>query len=277
MKTNWIKTLIVPAMLLFNGQASQAQNEVKEQLTVPLSDPSKPGSLTVNLIKGSIRIAGYQGNQVIVEVTGKSNSTEDKKEPAADGMRKIVPKSAAIDVTATEDKNKVHINSRLVNRPVDLLIKVPQSFSIKAGTIDDGNIAVDNVSGTHEISNVNGDITLTNMGGSIVANTINGTLKVTFRNADTKLPMAFSTLNGNVDVTLPPTAKFDVKLKSDNGDIFTDFDVQVDQSQPQASRSGKDGMYKVAVEDWVRGKVNGGGSEIMMKNMNGNIYVRKFR
>jgi hypothetical protein len=37
----------------------------------------------------------------------------------------------------------------------------------------------------------------------------------------------------------------------------------------------KDGMYKVSIEDWVKGKVNGGGGEIMMKNMNGNIYVRK--
>jgi hypothetical protein len=87
--------------------------------------------------------------------------------------------------------------------------------------------------------------------------------------------MAFSTLNGNVDVSLPAAAKFGVKLKSDRGEIYSDFDVDVDKSQPQATRSGKDGMYKVSIEDWVKGKVNGGGGEIMMKNMNGNIYVRK--
>ncbi|WP_439556771.1 DUF4097 family beta strand repeat-containing protein, partial [Dyadobacter sp.] len=162
-----------------------------------------------------------------------------------------------------------------VNKPMNLHIKVPQKFALKASTVNDGDIIVENVDGELEIANVNGEISLTNVSGSAVANTINGTLKATFKTVDTKSPMAFSTLNGNVDVTLPATAKFDLKLKSDRGEIYSDFDVEVDKSQPQATRSSKEGMFKVSLEDWVKGKVNGGGSEIMMKNMNGNIYVRK--
>jgi hypothetical protein len=34
-------------------------------------------------------------------------------------------------------------------------------------------------------------------------------------------------------------------------------------------------MISLKIEDWVYGKIDGGGPEIMMKNMNGNIYIRR--
>ena len=34
-------------------------------------------------------------------------------------------------------------------------------------------------------------------------------------------------------------------------------------------------MYQLKLDDWIIGKINGGGPEVLMKNMNGNIYVRK--
>ena len=141
--------------------------------------------------------------------------------------------------------------------------------------MNEGDITVDNVTGELEINNVNGGITLTNISGSAVANTINGELKATFREVDNNAPMAFSTLNNRVDVTFPASVKANVKLKSDRGDIFSDFDIAIDKKQPQATRSNQSGMYRVTIEDWVYGKINGGGPEVMMKSMNGSIYVRK--
>jgi hypothetical protein len=276
MKTNLISTLAISIALTFAAAPLWAQADSKEQLVVPLSDPSKPGSLRVNLINGTIHVTGYTGNQVVIDVVVKGGErNERKKDEQAGGMKRIVPPGAGLELTATEENNAVKISSKNVNSTTNMNIKVPQKFALKVGTINNGDIVIDNVNGELEITNVNGDITLTNVSGSAVANTVNGQLKANFLATDSKSPMAFSTLNGNVDITLPAAAKFDVKLKSDRGDIYSDFDVDVDKSQPQATRSGKDGMYKVSIEDWVKGKVNGGGGEIMMKNMNGNIYVRK--
>ncbi|SEI96603.1 hypothetical protein SAMN05216327_10517 [Dyadobacter sp. SG02] len=251
-----------------------AQGDLKEQLTIPLSDPGKPGTLKVHLIRGSIRVTGYTGNQVVIDATTRQSERSEKPKENAEGMKRI-SKNGAIDIQATEENNVVNVSSKLFNSHMELNIKVPAKFSLNVGTINEGDVLVENVDGVLEITNVNGDIRLTNISGSAVANTVNGLLKVNFKSVDTKSPMAFSTLNGNVDVTLPPTAKFDLKLKSDQGDIYSDFDVDVDKTVQPATKTAKDGMYKVSIEDWVKGKVNGGGSEIMMKNMNGNIYVRK--
>jgi DUF4097 and DUF4098 domain-containing protein YvlB len=152
---------------------------------------------------------------------------------------------------------------------------VPQRFSLKISTINNGDITIDNVNGELEINNVNGNIELTNIGGSAVAHTINGDLKATFRDVSANTPMAFSTLNGRIDVTLPASAKANMKLKSDRGDIFSDFDIAIDKNQPKATRSAQSGMYRVSVDDWVYGKINNGGPEVMMKSMQGSIYVRK--
>lgn len=248
-----------------------AQGELKEQLTVPLSDPAKPGSLKVHLITGSIRVTGYSGNQVVIDATTKEKAEKPKE---VDGMKRI-SKNGGLDISATEENNVVNISSKLFNTKMELVIKVPAKFALNVGTINDGDILIENVDGEMEITNVNGDIRLTNVSGSAVANTVNGLLKANFKTVSAKSPMAFSTLNGNVDITLPPTARFDIKAKSDRGEIYSDFDVDVDKAVQQATKTSKDGMYKVSIEDWVKGKVNGGGSEIMMKNMNGNIYVRK--
>jgi DUF4097 and DUF4098 domain-containing protein YvlB len=87
--------------------------------------------------------------------------------------------------------------------------------------------------------------------------------------------MAFSTLNGNVDITFPASLKANVKLKSDRGEIYSDFDVITEKHGPNVSHNNKSGMYNLKVEDWVYGKIDGCGPEMMMKNMNGNIYIRK--
>jgi DUF4097 and DUF4098 domain-containing protein YvlB len=270
------RILALAALTAFTAISAplMAQGDLKEQLSIPLTDPAKPGTLKVHLIRGSIRVTGYNGNQVVIDATTKQSDKPEKYRENAEGMKRI-SKNGAMDISATEENNVVNVSSKLFNSHMELNIKVPMKFSLNVGTINEGDVLVENVDGVLEITNVNGDIRLTNISGSAVANTVNGLLKVNFKTVDTKSPMAFSTLNGNVDVTLPPTAKFDVKLKSDQGDIYSDFDVDVDKGLQQVTKTAKDGMYKVSIDDWVKGKVNGGGSEIMMKNMNGSIYLRK--
>lgn len=252
-----------------------AQSDVKEQLIVPLTDPGKPGSLEVELVQGFIHVVGYNGKEVVIDAAsdGQRRNRNDNR-TAESGMRRI-PTGSPFDLSAEENNNRVRVHTSSVNNPINLTIKVPQRFSLKLHTVNQGDITVENVTGELEINNVNGPIELTNVGGSAVANTINGDLKATFRDVSDKAPMAFSTLNGRVDVTFPASVKANVKMKSDRGDLLSDFEIDVDKNQPKATRSNQAGMYRVTIDDWVYGKINGGGPEVMLKSMQGSIYVRK--
>lgn len=87
--------------------------------------------------------------------------------------------------------------------------------------------------------------------------------------------MAFSNLNGDIDVTLPANAKVTAKMKSDWGEMFTDFDMDITQDQGKVDASSGSGTYKVSVNNWIYGNINGGGPEYLFKSMRGDIYVRK--
>ncbi|HEY9196768.1 MAG TPA: DUF4097 family beta strand repeat-containing protein [Mucilaginibacter sp.] len=244
----------------------------QEQLSVPLSDPGKPYKLNVGLIDGSITISSYDGKAILVEGQIDEKRKEREKESPA-GMRRL--SSNGMDISAQENKNEVTIHCGMGKR-IKLQIKVPKSDAkYKISTVNGGDIIGSDLAGELEVNNVNGSVRLTDITGSVVATTVNGPVIVTFKSVDPKAAMAFSTLNGKIDVTFPAGLKANVKLKSDKGDIFTDFDVATEQHKPNVTHTNKDGMYGLKIDDWVYGKIAGGGPEIMMKTTFGAIYIRK--
>jgi len=244
----------------------------QEQLTVPLSDPGKPFKLNVGLIDGSITVTGYDGKSIVIEGQPDERRKERDKEKVA-GMHRL--NSSGMDISARENNNEVTVHSS-VGKQVNLTIKVPKTAAtFKISTVNGGDITGSNLDGELEVSNVNGSIKLTDISGSVVATTVNGPVIVTFKSIDPKAAMAFSTLNGKIDVTFPASFKANVKLKADKGDIFTDFDVATDQQKPSVTRTNKNGMYGLKVDEWVYGKIAGGGPEVMMKTTYGAVYIRK--
>jgi len=270
-----MKTInMIPALMiaiLFAGK-TQAQNEVKEQMVVPLSAPGKSCKIKVEALYGSIKVVGYEGKDVVVEVEADKKS-ESSSAGSGGGMKRIGGGGA--EVTAQEDDNTVTINAG-ISQVKMISVKVPTNTSdIEVSTVNDGDITVNNISGQIEINNVNGWIHCEGVSGSVVANTVNGDVIVGFKSVNPQSAMAFSTLNGKVDVTFPATLKAKLKLKAEQGDVFSDFDVTIEKGETKAEKQNGEHMYKIAIEDWVYGSVNGGGPEIMMKTTNGSVYVRK--
>ena len=282
--------IVVVACFMLCMQAF-AQNTKTEEVVVPLTKANEAGTLVVNLINGSIKVTGTTGKEVVVKATAGTIANRTKgtqtrevivetgpernrtKKEETNGLRRIP--NDGLNLTVTEQNNTVRVENESVSRSVDLEIQVPKNFNLRLSTVNRGDILISNVKGTFELENVNGDIVLENVSGSAMANTTNGKVKANFLDWNSKNPMAFSTLNGNVDVTLPANAKFDVKLDSDRGQIYSDFDINAVAAKREAGKRSESGVYKVTLADAVTGQVNGGGSEIMMKNMNGNIYLRK--
>jgi len=268
MKTIKIAALFILAVLLTGNLFAQ-------EISVPLSEPGKSYKLDVHLVDGAIKVSSYDGKDITVEV--QTDTTNSKKSvDNGTGMRRINGGNS-IDISATERNNVVTIGGGPGRKAATLIIKVPQTAGseYRIGTVNNGDITISNLSGALEVNNVNGQIVCTNISGSVVANTVNGKVLVTFKSIDSKAAMAFSTLNGNVDVTLPADTKANLKVKSDRGDVFTDFDMAVDQTKPKSTITNEGNMRHISIEDWVYGKIGGGGPEFMMKNMQGNIYIRK--
>ncbi|MBI2428301.1 MAG: DUF4097 family beta strand repeat protein [Ignavibacteriales bacterium] len=260
-----------------------------DKINVQLADPTRPVTLKVNLLSGSIVVQGYSGKEVIVETSPAKlkhhnesdedhdeDDEEEKSRPLKQGLR-LIPNLAS-GLSVEEDDNEVTVSTswRGHNNPMEIKVQVPFNCSMKLSTVNNGDIEVSDVTGDVEVNNVNGSVTLNRINGSAVAHALNHELKVSFVKVNPQRSMSFSSLNGDVDVTFPADIKATFNMKSEQGEIYSDFDLDLEKTTSKVEEKGKSrGRYKVTVERALKGKVNGGGQEILFKNFNGNIYIRK--
>jgi putative adhesin len=249
-----------------------------DRIVVPLSSPDKPAELSVSLINGGITVEAYPGKEIILytspgEAEDGDEHDSDSKPRAANGMRRLP--NASVGLVVEEENNQVRVESSSWNRANNLRLQVPVNTSLKLSCVNDGDISVRGVVGEHELQNVNGGIEIIDAQGSVVASTTNGDVKVVLSRIDGGKAMAFSSFNGDVDVTLPAAAKAIVRLRSDQGEIFSDFDVAIDRNPPQVHEERSGSRYRIEVQQELRGTIGGGGPEFLFKTFNGDIYLRK--
>ena len=275
---NLILAVVLLSALATPVQIVAQETPLVDKINVPLSDPSRPVNLECGILNGSITVKGVSGlKEVVVEATTRFQEYKrGKKSDQSGGLRRIQNTSTGLSVE--EEDNKIDVSLGMVgqSRQVDLIIQVPTNTSMELSTTNDGDIYVENVVGDLEISNTNGRVTLKNISGSAVAHALNEDIVVTFAKVNLQKPMSFSSMNGKIDVTFPPDIKATVYMKTDQGEIYTDFDMQVDRASTKIEEeSGKRGKYRVTYERGMKGVINGGGTEVQFSNFNGDIYIRK--
>ncbi|MCX6134200.1 MAG: DUF4097 family beta strand repeat-containing protein [Ignavibacteriales bacterium] len=257
-----------------------AQSAPADKVNVPLSDPSRPVMLKIGLISGSITVKGGTVKDVTVEARIRATEDDEEKAEKPRGLKLITNNSTSL--TVEEDDNVVSVSTgmRGGSRTVDLTLRVPTNCSMHLSTVNDGNIEVENVNGDLEINCTNGYVKLTGISGSAVANALNEDITASFAKVNPQKSMSFSSLNGKIDVTFPSDVKAIVSMKSDQGEIYSDFDMKmltedVSPSSRVQDNKGKKGKFRISVEKTVRASINGGGQDIQLTNFNGDIYIRK--
>lgn len=267
-----VARLTLAGLVLGSGSATVRGQAGGDRIPVTLSDPSRPAHVKVSMVNGGITVKAYEGKEVVVEarVRNRENARSEG------GPKRIAISTTGLSVE--EENNEVNINTDSYMHPIDVTVSVPVHTSLKLRAVNDGDIAVTGVNGDLDVDDVNGSVTLNNIAGSAVAHALNGHLTATFTRVDGQKAMAFSSLNGNIDVTFPADLKADVSIRSDQGDVFSDFDVQLKATQAQPvveDGRGHGGKYRVKVDKTVHGTINGGGPEIQFRNFQGQIYIRK--
>ena len=256
---------------LLAGLAPGAAAQSDQRIVVPLSAPGQPARLEVSLVMGTISVTGYDGDEVII-VAG-DEMDDEPEQPERNGLRRIP--NTSIGLTAEERANAVSVAVDWINREIDLAISVPRGTSVRASTVNGGDLTIEGVTGEHELSNVNGGISATDVAGSVVANTTNGDVHVSFTELTPAKAMSFTSFNGDVEVSFPPDLAADLRINAGRGEVLTDFDVNVQAQAPVVDRSGNEGRYRVRVEREVRAIVGAGGPEMHFKTFNGDIVIRR--
>src|SRR5262245_15909429 len=274
----------VAAAVCIGGIAAHAQQPTQQNtdsVTVNLSDPSRPGTVQVHVMGGSITVKGGNRKDVLVSPgpSGDSaaragrgpgarqgrggNQTPDDIPP---GMKRLTPPSG---FSIEERNNEVSINTGFA-RSRNFEIQVPAKTNLNLSSFG-GPVVVEGVEGEIEVTSNGGPVTLTDVAGAVVATSHGGPVTARLLRVSADKAMSFASFGGNVDVTLPALVRANVKLRSLQGEVYTDFDRQ---QKPGGATTRKDGGFQFDGNTIV-GTLNGGGPEIELRTFSGRVLLRK--
>lgn len=229
---------------------------------------SKDKKIVIELSASEVKIEGHTGDDVIIQASSGYEAPPER----AKGLKPLyytAVDNSGIGLAVTAEAGGLKIE-KATRKQIKYVMKVPRQVSVlykETNWAGGGGITVSNIDGDLEIKTNNGNITLNNVTGPVVANSTSGEVKAVFSGLNQGKPTAISTISGEVDITLPVAVKSDLKLRSINGEMYTDFDLGV--------KNSKDGMAKVGGASNVEGAINGGGVEMSINTISSNIYIRK--
>ena len=285
MKSTLFKSIVFIAVTV--TLAAQDPAPPPQRITLPFSDPSRPKSLIVDIPMGSVKITGYDGNDAVIEYSGRGEGPRRKAREGdvPPGMHRLDQPTNTID--ATQENNVVRVKGGFWGR-LNIEIKVPKQTTLDLKTMN-GSISVEGISGEMTIDAMNGHINVQDASGSVVAHSMNGRIVASLTQVSAAKVSSFSSMNGSIDVTLPADLKARLKMKTDRGEIYTDFDVKVDSATGSTGSTtiAQDGARKTGLpslpnlpslphlDRTLYGTINGGGPEMQFITYNGRIVIRK--
>lgn len=207
--------------------------------SIKFSDSSKPGTVKLVLPWADVRVVGTDGNEVVVT---SSLNDKHKNETRKDGLRRL---DDEVSFELHEDHNIVTVaivgDNAWAAHGSDFSIKVPRNANLVVRTEAGGDILVEKVEGDLDINSMNGEVTLRDIASSAVVNTMNGEIHATFKMAPVK-PISFSTMNGEISLFLPKDTKANLRMRTQNGSLLTDFGADL-------LKTKNDNRVKVAGEE----------------------------
>ncbi|HYV05129.1 MAG TPA: DUF4097 family beta strand repeat-containing protein, partial [Blastocatellia bacterium] len=194
-------------------------------------------------------VTGYDGDAIVVTGIKKGRDRdqveiEDKSGASSVDVGVRYPKRCNCDAS------------------VRFEVQVPRSISYEEnfGSVS-GDVHVTGVTGHLHASAVSGDVHIKDVSGSVSATSVSGDVNVDIARIEGAEDMKFTTVSGDVTLSLPASLDADVDMSSFSGSIKTDFPVEI--------RSEKFGS-----RNWARGKLGEGSRRLRISTVSGDVSLR---
>jgi hypothetical protein len=246
------RLLLLLAATAFLAPVLRAADDESDGSTarIKFSDPGKPGTLKLSLPWAEVHITGTDGQEVVVtsSLDQKGNADVDHE-----GFRRL---DTDVTFELLEQDNVATVtvagDNAWATQGSEFEIKVPRNTNLILRTELGGEVEVDGVEGDLDINSMNGEVTLRDIVSSAVVNTLNGEISATFKRAPVKA-VSFSTMNGEIDVHLPTDTKANLRMRTHNGSIRTNFPEGVLQAKSEkSSRASPDARPEAEAREQAR-------------------------
>jgi len=287
---------IIPGMLMAQSFSEKITKELQFEKKTTAS------TLMILNIDGFVRVEGYNGDKVIVEVNKQIYAkTEARLERGKQQIQLgVIDRADTIilyvqgvcdDFGKAVGKNRNNHkryggwgynwrnncqgcgDDKEFDWDMDFTVKVPQGINVLASTINNGDVEVKNLAAYSSAENINGSIRMENLSGpGTYASTINGDVDVDY-SKNPNGECRYYSLNGDVNVLFVKGLAANVGFESFNGDLYTNVNnLETLPSIMTKADKGKGVSYKLGGS---RFKIGSGGPFLDFETFNGNAYIKE--
>ena len=208
------------------------------------------GHVSVVNVQGSVLVEGWDRAEVEATVAMRSKVATDQLN------------DVRVAAEARDGSVEFHtLYPEGIDSPirVDYRLRVPRQVHLDQLSTLHGDIVVHDIDGSMEAHNLHGDIAGINVSGPVVAHALTGNIMVSLRSLpDPHSLFQLVTINGNVDLVMPPQANASLELSTVAGNIFGGYPIQVSSTPGDTTRHAQ---------------VGEGGVKIELRTVRGNVHV----
>lgn len=289
-----IETICISVMLCHSAWAQTFTEKITREFV--FEKPAEHNALVVANIHGGIKVTGYDGDRIVVEVTKtiKAKSDDRLEKGRREVQLGVMDRADTIVLYITEGCSEFRLTSRdgysgrrgawgyqsvhpqECNLPYDyqmeFVVKVPHAVNLVLNTINAGDVVVEQVNGSINAGNINGSIRLADLTNSVEAHTINGDVDIQY-DTNPEQECRFYTLNGDINAMFRPALSAKLTFESFNGHFYTNITRLENLPQEVVKASRGDGLrYKITGNQF---KIGQGGPLLEFETFNGNVYLKE--
>ncbi|MNX91628.1 hypothetical protein D3C86_1237190 [compost metagenome] len=280
-------------MVLLFANALQAQIKENAERAVPPKAPKPPKTMRMPygdsekrlwkeikvpnvgeklLLKfDNVSIEGYNGKDVVITAKVEEQEENDRTK----GLR-------VVNGSGLSDNSGMGMNIQniagvteisMVGMPLEdsVHVRVPFDLSIsvkggRGGFFNGGGIEIKDIKAEVEISSTMGDVKVINVTGPLNVKVAQGDVVAKFVQP-VRGPISLIAAMGAVDVAFPVKFGANVDMKTSMGNIYAADEFQFEKPVEEPKNS-------YIMSNTVKGKMNGGGQDVILKTSMGDIYIR---
>ena len=272
-----IKTILILTVLgapILAPAAVTEESTWKETYTVTTASPR----LVVRNIWGSVRVQTGAGGEITVSATELRSAPDRRRiELSRDVMSLEIDADAngVSLVVGDRDERWQRLNTCDGCRvDYQFAITVPPGTVLDVGTVLDGRVDIDGVSGMISASNVNGPVTIVGLTDCDEIQSVNGRIRLRYSRAPVQ-NCSIETINGDITLDVPTGTGLDMALDLFNGDIQSDFAVAAFSLPATVERVTDGGHKRYRIQQLSGIRIGAGGPVYSIASMNGDVRIQE--
>lgn len=268
MKTTFL-TLLLGLVVLAHGQEwpdlPSKDSSGQQEFVFAVTGNSAEIILNIEQLSAPIKIQGIRGSEIKIIADDYDGLPEKAK-----GLRPLSaagPENTGIGLSISQEGNRISLSG--AHKEADeahYYISVPKNMMLKIDytgwQVED--VEIFRMEGEIEAKSNIGDLIFVDVTGPIVAHTLSSEIEVTFSTLSQDYPSSITSTSGDIDVSLSATSKGLFRMSTISGGVYTDLDFDLAGGNMRSIAGQK-----------VQGKLNGGGVEVLLKTISGDVYVRE--